>query len=91
MFFNADNFDGFYNIDKLTSGEVYNLNTLILNRSDQSMEASVAIKQNADLKYFRLIGKQNNVSHLHPFELLLFSYKAQVIKNKKELSLPQIT
>lgn len=90
LFFNADNFDGFYSIDKLTSGEVYNLNTLILNRSDQSMEASVAIKQNADLKYFRLIGKQNNVSHLHPFELLLFSYKAQVIKNKKELSLPQI-
>ncbi|MCM1023471.1 MAG: restriction endonuclease [Prevotella sp.] len=91
MFFNAENFDGFYNIDKLISGEIYNLNTLIINRTDKIADVLIKVEQTSDLKYFRLIGEKEAAFSLNPCELLLFSHKVQIVKNKNRLSFPQIS
>lgn len=90
LLFNANNFNGYYNVDKLITGEVYNINTIVLNRSQQAFNIIAGIKRNKDLTYFHMLSNSKDTYELLGFELVLFSYKVQVSKYKDKLAFPKV-
>lgn len=82
LLFNSDNFDGYYEIKELESGEIYNSNTLIINASDSVFNIEVSILKS---KNFRIVDKPKVFFELEPFELCLITFKIQLILNESKL------
>lgn len=88
LLFNSDNFDGYYDIKELESGEIYNLNTLIINECDSifNIEASVLKDKN-----FRVVDRSKVIFELEPFELCLITFKIQlVLNNNQSIKFPNV-
>lgn len=89
--FKIDNFDGFYNIknSKLTVGEIYNLNCLVINRKNEK----AAVTSNLvgrDLKCYKIYGMTHIQKELESNELFMFSVKVNLMTWKNKIKLPTI-
>ncbi len=88
----AENFDGYYDINKdqeLKVGEIYNIYCLVINRMNTATNVTAKIS-GKDLEYYKLYGKTNITISLENNELVLFSVKADLVKGKNGIRLPRI-
>lgn len=91
--YSAENFNGFYELDKnheLIVGEIYNIYCLVINRKGNPVEVSSEIAC-TDKSYYRLYGITNTSVTMEENELVMFSVKANLLKGKKNIKLPIIT
>lgn len=89
--YKIENFDGYYNIadNKLTVGEIYNLNCLVINRKNE--KAAVSSKLiGKDRDCFRIYGLIEPRKELESNELFMFSEKVNLLKCKDKIKLPTI-
>lgn len=89
----AENFDGYYDINKgheLTVGEIYNIYCLVINRKSTTTNVTAKISGN-DLEYYKLYGMANITISLENNELVMFSIKADLVKGKDGIKLPCIS
>jgi len=99
LYFNEHSFTGFYKIEELHIGEVYNLNTLIINRSlSQVCEVVASIQSNEDLYYFEFLSqgdyKPSDTRKINftiqPCQAVLGKFLVRLVKYKDGLRLPTI-
>lgn len=90
------NFNGYYEIEKLSIGGIYNLNTIIVNNS-QPKRVRVSIEETEDLLYFELLASEKDNScikqkilDLKPNQLQLYKFTVRLVKYKMKLSLPKL-
>lgn len=90
------NFNGYYEIEELSVGGIYNLNVIIVNGS-QPCEIKVSIEETKDLPYFELlISEKGNkcekqkILHLVPNQLQMCKFTVRLVKYKKRLTLPKL-
>lgn len=90
------NFNGYYEIEKLSVGGIYNLNAIIVNGS-QPCEIKVSIEETKDLPYFELLTSEKGnkcekqkILHLVPNQLQMCKFTVRLVKYKKRLTLPKL-
>jgi len=86
--FNKDHFDGYYTINEVTAGEVYNINLLIRNKLDKNFNVTARIdKKN---KLIQILNDTKQTVELSAFELALLTFKIQPIKSSTLITFPNI-
>lgn len=98
LFFDSRGYTGFYNIEELRIGEVYNLNILAINRTiNKVCEVGASIQSNDDLYCFEFLTQSDHKASvskkvsfsIQPCQAILYQFVVRLVKYKNGLQLPQ--
>ncbi|MBO5478757.1 MAG: ATP-binding protein [Clostridia bacterium] len=93
-------FNGDYEIDNLHVGEVYDLNTVLINRNiHNSYQVCISVIEHPDNYYFDFLSDDSEIKSAHhektlevkPNQILLVKTIVKIVKFKEKLQLPQLT
>ena len=94
------NFNGFYEIEELAVGEVYNLNVIAINKHfNNPCTVNIAVEENSDNRFFDFLSEEKSSIYdvkkrtiqLKPNQIKLCKFRVRLKQYKEKLSLPRLT
>ncbi|MDR2728856.1 MAG: ATP-binding protein [Chitinispirillales bacterium] len=92
-------FSGYYDIDELRVGIVYNLNVLVISKNlTKGCDVTASIVQDNDMSYFEFLSHPNTTVcdvkqikfSVQPCQAVLGSFQVRLIKRKNKIKMPKI-
>lgn len=94
------NFNGFYEIEELAVGEVYNINVIAINKHlHKECSVNIVVEENPDNRFFDFLSEEKNniydvkkrTIHLKPNQIKLCKIRVRLKQYRENLSIPKLT